>query len=393
MENSTQTPALEAQAHTTFFAVGSLLAALAQVKDQRARRGVRYALAPVLLLMVLAKLSGEDRPSGIAHWVCLRAAWLMKALGLRWKRMPHDATYRRLMASAIDVGELEEVVSQFLQPTPADGLQVIINLDGKSLRGTIPAGQTQGEHLLAIYQPAAGVVLLQVAVGSKENEISAAPRLLQAIDLSGKIVTGDAMFAQVELSRQVVAAGGDYLWVVKDNQPSVRESIETLFASERAAHGPREHDFQAAATLDKGHGRLEQRTLTASSMLNEYLGWPELGQVFELEREVVELGSQQRRHEIVYGITSLSRAEASASCLLSISRAHWGIENGLHYRRDVTFKEDATRMKSGTAAQVLAILNNLVLGLIRLSGFKNAAEARRWFEARPEAALDLVLRC
>jgi predicted transposase YbfD/YdcC len=393
METSTGGPAIGAQAQGTFFEVGSLLAALAQVTDQRSARGVRYALAPVLVLMVLAKLSGADRPSGIAHWVSLRAPWLMKALGLLWKRTPHDATYRRLMASAIDVEELAAVVSQFLRLATASDAQVIINMDGKSLRGTIPAGQTHGEHLLAAYHPEAGVVLLQIAVGSKENEISAAPRLLQAIDLSGKIVTRDAMFAQVELSRQVVAAGGDYLSIVKDNQPSVRDSIETLFVSERTARGPLVHDFQSATTIDKGHGRLEQRTLTASSLLNEYLGWPGLGQVFEIEREVIELGSQQRRHEIVYGITSLNRAEADAARLLSLSRAHWGIENGLHYVRDVTFKEDATRMKSGTAAQVLAILNNLALGLIRRSGFDNAAEARRWFEARPKAALDLVLRC
>lgn len=393
MKISTAGTALEAQAPGTFFEVGSLLAALAHVTDQRSARGVRYDLAPVLVLMVLAKLSGEDRPSGIAHWVSLRATWLMKALGLKWKRMPHDATYRRLMASAIDVEELAALVSQFLQPAMASDLQVIINLDGKSLRGTIPAGQTQGEHLLAAYHPEAGVVLLQIAVGSKENEISAAPRLLQALDLSGKIITGDAMFAQVALSRQVVEAGGDYLWIVKDNQPSVRDSIETLFVSERTARGPVAHDFQSATTIDKGHGRLEQRTLTASSLLNEYLGWPGLGQVVEIEREVIECASQRRRHEIVYGITSLNRAEADAARLLSISRAHWGIENGLHYVRDVTFKEDATRMKSGTAAQVLAILNNLALGLIRRSGFDNAAEARRWFEARPKAALDLVLRC
>jgi len=393
MENNTVAPALRAQEPGTFFEIGSLLTALTHVKDHRKSRGVRYALAPVLAFMVLAKLSGEDRPSGIAHWISLRAAWLTHAFGLAWKRTPHDATYRRLMASAIAVGELEEVVSQFLQSAPGEGVAVLINMDGKSLRGTIPAGQTQGAHLLAAYQPEVGVVLLQVAVGSKENEISAAPRLLQALDLTGKIVTGDAMFAQVELSRQVVAAGGDYLWTVKDNQPTVRESIETLFVREGAAGGPVEHDFQSAQTIDKGHGRLEQRRLRTSRMLNEYLLWPGVGQVFELEREVIELGSQQRRHEIVYGITSLSRAEASAARLLSISRAHWGIENGLHYVRDVTFKEDATRMKSGTAAQVLAVLNNLALGLIRLSGFDNAAEARRWFEARPQAALDLVLRC
>ncbi len=393
MEINTAAPALAAPAEATFFAVGSLLAALTQLTDQRSARGVRYDLAPVLVLMVLAKLSGEDRPSGIAHWVSLRASWLMTALGLSWKRTPHEATYRRLMASAIKVGEFEAVVSQFLQSAPRPGAALIINLDGKSLRGTIPAGQTQGEHLLAAYQPELGVVLWQVAVGSKENEISAAPRLLQALDLAGKTVTGDALFAQVELSRQVVEAGGDYLWVVKHNQPSVRDSIETLFVSERTAGGPPEHDFRRATTIDKGHGRLEQRTLTTSSLLNEYLPWPGLGQVFEIEREVIELSSQRRRHEIGYGITSLTRAEANAARLLALSRAHWGIENGLHYRRDVTFREDATRMKSGPAAQVLAILNNLALGLIRRAGFDNAAAARRWFEARPEAALDLVLRC
>ena len=257
---------------------------------------------------------------------------------------------RRLMAGAIDVEELEEIVSQFLQSTPGAGLQVTINMDGKSLRGTIPRGQTQGEHLVAAYEPKAGVVLFQVSVQSKENEISAAPRLLQAIDLTGKIVTGDALFAQRELLRQVVEGGGDYPWVVKDNQPSVRESIQTLFACERTAGGPVVHDFQTATTLDKGHGRIEQRRLTASSMLNEYLEWPGLGQVFALECEVIECSSEQRRHEIVYGLTSLSRTEASAARLLLLSRTHWGIENGLHYRRDVIFKDDATRMKSGTAA-------------------------------------------
>ncbi len=107
METSIGVPALEAQAQGTFFEIGSLLAALAHLTDQRSARGVRYDLAPVLVLMVLAKLAGQDRPSGIAHWISLRAAWLIKALGLRWKRTPHDATYRRVMASAINVGELE----------------------------------------------------------------------------------------------------------------------------------------------------------------------------------------------------------------------------------------------------------------------------------------------
>ena len=120
----------------------------------------------------------------------------------------------------------------FLLATAKAAPDVEINLDGKALRGTIPAGQTQGLHLLAAYLPDAGVVLCQMEVGAKENEISAAPRLLKAIDLQGKVVTGDAMFAQRELSRQVIEAGGGLRLGVKENQPSLRADIESLFEIE-----------------------------------------------------------------------------------------------------------------------------------------------------------------
>lgn len=371
-------------------AIGSLAEAFAQIEDQRAARGVRYALTPLLVLLVLAKLAGMDTPSAIADWVKLRAEFLTAALGLKWKRMPHHSTFRRVMQRALKLPQVEAVASHF-QTAHASATSDILNLDGKTLRGTIPAGETQGAHLLSVYQPETCTVLRQTAVGDKENEISAAPELLKEIDLRGKIVTGDAMLAQRKLSQQIVAAGGDYLWIVKNNQPQLRADIEYLFTAECVARTSSRDDYARAQTLDKGHGRVEQRLLTASSRLNSYLDWPDVGQVFQLRREFTHLATGKVTRETVYGVTSLTASVADAARLQTVVRAHWSIENGLHYRRDVTFKEDQTRMKSHTAAQVLAILNNLVLGLIRRAGWTNVAEGRRYFDARPRQAMQLIL--
>lgn len=127
-------------------------------------------------------------------------------------------------------------------------------------------------------------------------------------------------------------------------------------------------------------------------MLSGYLDWPAAQQVFRLERTTVILNTGERRHEVVYGVTSLPRAEANAEQLLAYTRGHWGIENGLHHRRDVTLHEDGTRVKSSRFAQALAIVNNLVIGLALHAGFTNLAQARRLWAAHPDGALALLLR-
>jgi hypothetical protein len=136
-------------------------------------------------------------------------------------------------------------------------------LDGKTLRGTIPAGQSQGVHLLAAYVPEQGVVLMQMQVGEKTNEISVAPQIVQTLDLRGVVVTGDAMQAQRKLSAQIVEAHGDYVWTAKDNQPELREEIALLFAPQQSRPGwsAVPTDFRRATTFNKGHGRLEKRTI------------------------------------------------------------------------------------------------------------------------------------
>jgi len=392
----------------------SLAAFFARIIDQRKRRGVRYQLAPLLTLLMLAKLCGADKPVEIADWVSARAERLKRALGLSWKRMPHHSTYRRVLASGIKSEELEQQAREFIaslavkedelkegegkKDEKLDGVKIdqvkiedVRPIDGKTLRGTISIEQTQGAHLLSIYQGSHCATLAQIAVAQKENEISAAPRLIEQAEVCGKTVTGDAMLAQKTLSRQIVKAGGDYLWTIKDNHPTLREEIETHFTAPRLPAFAASEDFRTHTTLDKGHGRIEERTLTASTGLNDYLDWPGLGQVFEIKRETIICNTGQIRSETVYGITSHSVEKADAKTLLEINRAHWGIENGSHYRRDVTFGEDGCRMKSKTAAQALAVFNNLAIRLICHAGWANTAQARRHYDANIGKALRLVI--
>ena len=184
--------------------MGSLYDFLGRLEDRRDARGIRYKLVHILVFVVLAKLAGEDRLTGISEWVWHRKEALAKALGLRRCQSPHRTTYSRIFGEMLDVEEFEEAMGGFFASVPADGQLVQVTIDGKALRGSIPGGQTQGVHLMAAYLPGEGVVLAQVEVEGKENEIKAAPRLLEAIDLRRKVVSGDAMLAQHQLSAQVV---------------------------------------------------------------------------------------------------------------------------------------------------------------------------------------------
>jgi predicted transposase YbfD/YdcC len=233
---------------------------------------------------------------------------------------------------------------------------------------------------------------MQVEVGSQENEIVAAPKLVQALDLRGKVVVGDAMHTQRNLSIEIVTRGGDYVWTAKGNQSELQETIAHLFEPEPVTPGfaPTPTDFKTTRDVNKDHGRLEVRALTASSMLKDYLDWPYLEQVFKLERRFINLKTGEITSQTRYGLTSLSSHQASPEQLAHYVRAYWGIENGLHYRRDVTFKEDRCRLRIGHAARTMATLNNLVLALISRQGYSNVPQARRRFAARPLDALKLI---
>jgi predicted transposase YbfD/YdcC len=254
--------------------------------------------------------------------------------------------------------------------------------------GTIAKGATRGVHLEAAYLPNQGVVLAQMRVDEKSNEITHAPKLLRQVDLRGVVVSGDALFDQRELSIQIVQAKGDYLWMGKDNQEGLREEIEVLFQPHRKLAGTSAlpNDFRTARTVEKGHGRLDKRTIIVSSMLADYSTWPELAQVFKLESQRTNaLGITKT--EVRYGVTSLPDGLADATRLLELTRGHWGIENGLHDRRDATMREDHAQLRMGHAPEMLAVLNNTVLGLFARQGATNVAEARRAFAYHFDRAL------
>lgn len=169
----------------------------------------------------------------------------------------------------------------------------------------------------------------------------------------------------------------------------MKEDVEQFSAPARKApgwHAP-EREREQAQTTEKGHGRLEQRTLTAVADEQGFLDWPGLQQVFKLERKVTETSTGVISIDEVVGITSLSPEKASAKQLLAWTRSYWGIENGLHDRGDVTLDEDSTRMSSSALAETMAVLNNFVVGLVSKLGFRNLAFAQRMFDAKFTIAL------
>jgi predicted transposase YbfD/YdcC len=295
----------------------------------------------------------------------------------------------------VNVEEIEKMSSEFLAGKKYFGRQVLMAIDGKVLRGTLDDHQ-KGTYLLAAYLPREGIVLMEVAVEGRGSEIPAAPKLLSHIDLRDKVVMGDALHTQRQVSIQIVEAGGEYIWFAKGNQPQMEENIRLWFEPDIEPipgmnYPPK--DFETAREINKGHGRLERRTLTVSSQLNDFLDWPYLEQVFKLERRKISLKTGEIHEQVVYGFTSLMREEITPSRLLKDIRSYWGIENGLHYRRDVTLREDYTRMTKGRAGQVMACLNNLIIGIL-LSKKKHATlpAARRFFCAHPEEAFALMTR-
>lgn len=222
-----------------------------QVSDPRQKRGVRYPVAVLLTIIILAKLCGETELRGIAQWAQYRAAPLAAAFALKRIAMPHWTTFSRVL-SQLDETAVQQVIQGHLNRAELEELQLI--LDGKTLRGTIPTGQRQGQHLLGLYAPDSRLVLVQTAVDRKENEIVVAPQVLEQAALQGKVVTGDAMFTQRALSQQIIDAGGDYVWTVKENQPRLYQIIERLFTPERLrpGHGRLQTDFHTASQGQQG---------------------------------------------------------------------------------------------------------------------------------------------
>jgi len=395
MEYSTLEPWQEISETGVVYALGSLYDRFQRISDPRKAKGKRYSLVTLMVLIFLAKLCNQDTPVAIADWAKNHAEELAKLLKLRHSWMPHHNTYRRVFAEIISEAEFVQLMQGYhQQQEDPDG--DTLAMDGKTLRGTRIADQERSDHVLSVYAGQSQRVVVQETVDSKENEIVAAPKALAQVPLAGKIVTGDAMHTQRAISAHIVERGGDYLWPVKENQERLYQDIQRLFAPDqpKPGFGKIATDFQSTQKVNCGHGRIERRTLRTSAMLNDYLDWPGVGQVYRLERKFtwIRQGKVYKTScEVEFGITSLSREKASPEKVLAVRRKHWLIETGLHYRRDVTFHEDATRMTQGAAGRILAIVHNLVLGLLKRAGFTNAAQGRRWFAGHLQEAFALLI--
>lgn len=369
--------------------VPSLRDALADVPDFRQAQGRRYELLPVLLLCCVAVMCGARSQAAIADWGQNYGTRWLSRLGIHRRRGPSQPTLHRIF-KALDSVRLERCVTRWSEQVLAgyagtDAALEALALDGKTLRGS--ARQSAPEnHLLGAVSQRLGIVMAQLAVMDKSHEAGQLESLLATLVLEGRVVTCDALHTHAAVAQTIMARGGDYLLPVKDNQPVLRQDIALVFA-----HADRLADtITEARSTDQHGGRIETRWLRASTALQGYLDWPGHKQVLELRRTVTEKRTGKTRGEIAHAITSLGRERATAQQLLEVWRAHWHIENRLHWVRDVTFDEDRSQVRAGHGPQVMATLRNIAISLLRVCGAENIAAACRRYAAQPALALAAV---
>jgi predicted transposase YbfD/YdcC len=365
-----------------------LIEVFAAMPDFRKARGKRHSLQAILALACCAMLCGARSYSAIADWGRNYGARIAQALGFT-HATPCAATlhtiFRHVNRDAFEahLGAWADRVVGSL-PAALEMPETAIALDGKTLRGSKKQG-APGTHLLSALAHQVGVTLAQHAVDDKTNEITAVETILHQLVLEGRIVTMDALLTQRHVAQTIVDKGGDYVMIVKENQPRLRADIELVFTL------PPVGDRQdTARTVDIGHGRIEQRNLTTSAALVGYSDWPGLAQVFELGRHVIIQKTGEERVEVVYGVTSLRSERATPGRVLELVRGHWQIENKSHWVRDVTFDEDRSQVRCGNLPQVMAALRNTTIGLLRWAGHTNIAAACRRLAAQPLQALALI---
>lgn len=324
----------------------------------------------------------------MGQWVEEHADDICAHLGHNQRPLPSTSTLRRALRM-VDVTALEargaqqqRTVAAPASGTPWQGYAV----DGKAIRGA--QGYGEKLHLVSLVHHQTGIVHQQVRVRTKSNEITAVPVLLAGRTLANSVSTVDAHLTQHQIARQILGQGGQYLMVVKDNQPQLYADSAVLFEPPDV---PAAMDQYACYTSHtKGHGRLETRTLERSAALNEYVNWPSVGQVLRrtCERRILKTGKV--RCAVTYGITSLSVQDATVAQVEALWRGHWAIENKVHYVRDVTFGEDAGQIHQGNAPHALATLRNGILNLLRLQGATSIADAVRYHAASLQRIFALI---
>jgi predicted transposase YbfD/YdcC len=354
--------------------VADLREHLAVVPDPRHRRGIRHTITTILLIAAAAALTGARSFAAIGEWAADLPQHLLAAIGARMDRRrglyraPDEATLRRVLG-LLDGDALDEAIGAWL--AGQDPSVRAIAVDGKTLRGTCDETGQGGVHLLAAMTHDNGVVVGQKEVDSKTNEITCFQPLLSTVhtnlDMAGVVVTADALHTQRAHARYLVEQlGADYVLTVKENQPTLFAQLDALPWADIPVHH----------TKNTGHGRIERRTIQVQPAPGD-IGFPYAAQVFLIERYVTATTSGKNSAVAALGITSLTATRADGPQIAAHVRKHWGIENKLHYVRDVTYNEDASRIRTGNAPRVMASFRNLAVSVLRLAGHTNIAAALR----------------
>ena len=382
-----------------------LMDILAEVPDPRKAKGKRHPLVAILALGVVATLSGAKSYAAIAEYGRSHDQ-RRESLGFTHSKTPCAATFynvfTRLDAEALTAKLTQWATLAFERFRPSEGSLTGVAIDGKTLRKSNRRGAKRA-HLLSVVSHDLGITLCQKALSEKDHEIPASRAILKAFDVAQKVITTDALLTQRRFSEAICGQGGDYLLPVKANQPALLEAIESQFRP------PAGTDFQTAyellkiehqqdgehldtyQTTDTAHGRIETRRLTCSTMLNEYLDWPGIQQVFEYTTERKNIATGEVEIYKQYGnLTSLSPQRATAADLLKYKRGHWSIENKSHWIRDTVFGEDASQVRAADIPAIMAALRNTAIALLRFAGHTHIAKTTRYLAAKPKQALKLL---
>jgi len=354
---------------------GGLIGVLKTVSDSRQTQGRRHSNTSVLAVATCGMLSGARSFSAIAQWSKGLSLKQRERLRCQRGKLPSQSTIARVLQQT-EPQEFDEKISNWLfSVCSSNGSGIAV--DGKTMCGSFTKKQ-KAVHLLSALLHQERIVIAQRRVEDKTNEITGFCPLLISIDLKGKIVTADAMHCQVGHATFIVRdKQGDFFFFVKDNQPSLLALIES------ALENPG-YEITGECTLNtKGHGRVESRHMVVKEWCRQLANqhcFPFIKQICKIKRTWANLDGTNETSESRFCITSADKQKADAAHCLRSAVDHWTIENSSHYVRDETFDEDRSRIRKEHAPQVMATIRNLSIGVIRLAGGNNVAEAVRYFQ-------------
>lgn len=356
--------------HESQLAKASLIAHFASMRDPRIDRRKDHDLIDILVMAVCCLLCGGEGFNDMEDFGKAKYEWFKTFLRLRNGIPSHD-TFNRVFA-ALEPKEFLDCFLRWTQSLRQAVHQEIVALDGKALRRALDQGESV-KYVVSAWAESNGLVLGQLKVADKSNEITAVPELLRVLELSGCIVTTDAMGCQKKIAKEIIEADADYVLALKGNQETVHEEVKSFLNAtllEQQSPRPKGAKLSPAAaalasleTVEKDHGRLETRRYYQSDHLDwfadrfKWEGLKSLGMI-ESIREVDGKVTTERRYY-------LSSLPLDIQTFARAVRSHWGVENKVHWIMDVCFREDQSRARAGYAAENLATLRRLALNLLK----------------------------